>query len=138
MTDMSDVTEARTAEAITAVALDYAEGWYTGDARRMDRACHGDLIKRTLIREGEGWNTGPISTGPAMVRWTAEGGGSEFEGELEYDLQILDVFRDIASVRCLTAEYVDYLQLAKFGDDGWKIVNVLWQLREGEYLPENS
>ena len=35
--------------AIRAAALDYIEGWYTGDAARMERAVHPDLVKRIVV-----------------------------------------------------------------------------------------
>ena len=34
--------------AITKTALDYIEGWYTGDAARMERALHPELAKRMI------------------------------------------------------------------------------------------
>ncbi|MEM7171944.1 MAG: nuclear transport factor 2 family protein [Pseudomonadota bacterium] len=125
------------ATAIRHVALDYVQGWYSANAARMDRALHQNFAKRTVVRSPDGaqWTTGPTSEKKMMVDWTREGGGSAWAGELEYDIEILDVFRDIASVRCVSPEYVDHLQLAYFGEDGWQIVNVLWQLREGDYDP---
>lgn len=127
-------------EEIRRVAMDYAEGWYTGDPERMARACHDDFVKRTLVRkdESDGWTSGPVSTKAALVAWTAEGGGSQLGLDLEYEIEVLDIFRDIASVRCLSAEYVDYLHLARFGEDGWQIVNVLWQVRQGEFSPSTA
>lgn len=127
-------------DAIVAVAMDYAEGWYTGDAARMERALHDDLIKRTIMPSDDpsGWSVGPISDKPSMVRWTAEGEGRDIPGDRVYDVEVLDVFRDVATVRCLSSEYIDYLHLAKFGDAGWKIVNVMWQLREGDYAGPNA
>ena len=123
-------------DSIRAAAMDYAEGWYTGDAVRMERALHASLMKRTIIRDDQGgWTVNSPSTFDAMVSWTDEGGGTAWQGEESYEVQVLDVFRDIASVRCLSPEYVDLLHLARFGADGWKIVNVLWQLREGNYEP---
>ena len=35
---------------ITRTALDYIEGWYTGDATRMERALHPELAKRIMFR----------------------------------------------------------------------------------------
>ena len=35
-------------EGITAAMLDYAEGWYEGDAARMERCLHPDLAKRVM------------------------------------------------------------------------------------------
>ena len=34
--------------AIRAAALDYLEGWYAGDAARMERSLHPDLAKRIV------------------------------------------------------------------------------------------
>lgn len=67
------------------------------------------------------------------MTWTREGEGTSWKGTKDYDIRILDVFRDIATVRCLSPEYVDHLHLGRFGQDGWKIVNVFWQFREGDY-----
>ena len=134
---MKDHATPEETKALRAVAMDYAEGWYTGDAERMTRALHHDFIKRTLPRDptSGGITTRRASTFADMVAWTREGEGKAFTGEQVYAVEILDVFRDIAAVRCLSAEYVDHLHLARF-DDGWKIVNVLWQLREGEMSPD--
>jgi len=33
------------AAEIEAIARDYGEGWYTGDAARMERALHSELVK---------------------------------------------------------------------------------------------
>ena len=36
--------------AIEACVRDYIEGWYTGDAARMDRALHPELAKRGVLQ----------------------------------------------------------------------------------------
>ena len=44
-------------EAIKQTALDYGQGWYEGNADRMERALHADLAKRVLMpdpRSGKG------------------------------------------------------------------------------------
>ena len=138
MNHMPRTKDRNTEAELKRIAMDYAEGWYTGDAARMEAACHPDMIKRTLIRSGDGWVTGPISTAKAMVEWTAKGGGTDWLGEPLYEIEVLDVFRDMATVRCGSPEYVDHLQLANFGPEGWKIVNVLWQLRKGDFAPSPS
>ena len=43
-------------QEITATALDYAEGWYTGDGDRMRGALHPDLAKR-IVRNGDDGHT---------------------------------------------------------------------------------
>ena len=41
---------------------------------------------------------------------------------------ILDRFNNVAIVKIVAADWVDYLQEAKFNGE-WKIVNVLWELK---------
>ncbi|WP_333835140.1 nuclear transport factor 2 family protein [Rubrimonas sp.] len=127
--------------AIMQAARDYAEGWYSGDAARMRRALHPALEKRTIARDPwrDGWTVrSPATNAEQMVRWTAEGVGAAWTSERLCEVQVQDVFRDIATVRCLSPKYVDYLQLARFGADGWRIVNVLWQLRAGDCEPSSD
>jgi hypothetical protein len=45
---------------IRTAALDYAEGWYTGDGDRMARAVHPELVKRILVTD--------TATGRAFVQ----------------------------------------------------------------------
>jgi hypothetical protein len=132
-----ETTNAETTE-IRKVAMDYAEGWYTGDPDRMARALHPSLVKRTLMQDGSGgWTVNRTSTFDNMVTWTREGEGTAWRGRHAYEVEILDIFRDIATVRCQSPEYVDYLHLGRFGAQGWKIVNVFWQFREGDYQPSD-
>ena len=57
-------------QAIEATVLDYFEGWFDGDAERMERALHPQLAKRAL-RDGN------LSESPApeMVEATSAGIG---------------------------------------------------------------
>lgn len=131
---MKDNTETDDAIAIEAAAMDYAEGWYNGNAERMERALHSSLVKRTLMQDDTGrWTVNRTATFENMIQWTRESEGTAWTGAQVFEVEVLDIFRDVATVRCLSAEYVDYLHLARFGTEGWKIVNVLWQFREGDY-----
>jgi hypothetical protein len=44
------------------------------------------------------------------------------------EVTILDRFEDTANVKIVAADWIDYLQMAKFDGD-WKIINVLWALK---------
>ena len=115
--------------AIRATALDYIEGWYTGDAERMERALHPDLAKRIVWRRGGEEDLGHM-TAAELVGATASGGGARIpEGERQRDVTILDIFRDTAVVKIVARDWVDYLQVAVW-HDRWVIVNVLWELKE--------
>jgi hypothetical protein len=123
--------------AVTQSCLDYAEGWYNADAERMQRCLHPDLVKRTLMRDPQAgsWILRRPANAEMMVAFTQQGGGSVVpESQRVYEVIIYDVFRHVACARVVTAEYVDYVQLAKF-DQHWLIVNVLWELREEEVGP---
>ncbi len=112
--------------AIRQAALDYIEGWYNGDAARMDRALHKELAKRIIHSVG-GTEQFTSLTKAQMVEATQKGGGKNRPAETRnIKVDILDVYRDIASVRTECADFIDYLQLAK-SEGQWKIVNVLWQ-----------
>ena len=112
--------------AIRQTALDYIEGWYEANAERMDRALHKELAKRTIFAGG-GTERFVSLTKAQMVEATQKGGGkARPAGTRNIKVEILDVYRDIASVRTECADFVDYLHLAK-SEGQWKIVNVLWQ-----------
>jgi len=116
--------------AIRAAALDYIEGWYAGDAARMERALHPQLAKR-IVRRGEGSVTLGDMTAEQLVQATGAGYGTRTPAaEQQKDVTILDVFRNAAVVKVVARDWVDYLQIARWEDD-WRIVNVLWEMKPG-------
>jgi hypothetical protein len=116
--------------AIRGAALDYIEGWYAGDAERMERALHPDLAKRIVRVDPAGGRARVDHMGALqLVQGTRAGYGRETPpGEQQKDVTILDVFGNAASVKVVASEWVDYLHLGKVGDR-WVIVNVLWELK---------
>ena len=116
-------------EAIKATALDYIEGWYEGNAERMERALHPDLAKRIVRTNAQGQSgLGQMST-MSLVQGVKRGGGKDTPKEKQQkDVTILDVFGGAASVKVVASEWVDYLHIAKF-NGRWVIVNVLWELK---------
>ena len=112
--------------AIERVAVDYIEGWYEGNAERMDRALHPELVKRAMIEDAEGKEFFQNLTKPDMVKATEGGGGSKIPaGERGIAVTVLDVYRTIATVRVESGSFIEYLHLGKTEGD-WKIVNVIW------------
>ena len=118
---MSIVTEKDT---ITQTVLDYYEGWFDGDVFRIGRALHPDLVKR-CPGEDEAARLG-ITTKERMLELTARGKGKADAPDRRIDIQIEDVYGDIASVTTSTEPYHEYIHLVRTRD-GWKIANVLWQ-----------
>jgi hypothetical protein len=118
--------------AIRQAALDYVEGWYERDQKRVKQAVHPELAKRIVWRTGE---QDRLSSQGAdgLVRRTGQGAGRGPRapvGERRKDVEILDRYHNIAMVRVGSNEFVDYLHVAKWRGD-WKIVNILWDLRPG-------
>ena len=61
-------------------------------------------------------------------RWRSGDGKKTPKEDQQKDVTILDVFGKMASVKLETANWVDYMQLAKY-DGEWLIVNILWELK---------
>ena len=119
--------------AIREAVIDYVDGWWAGDAERMERSLHPDLVKRSVwTHEGTGRSMLNSSTKSAMVEYTRAGGGSaEIERKGEVEVQLVALEGHIANVIATSARYVDYLHLAKW-DGRWVIVNVLWGGRSAD------
>jgi hypothetical protein len=117
--------------ALRGTALDYIEGWYGADAGRMSRALHPELLKRIHLAAPDGEGSYVQTMGRSqLVTSTGLGGGSETpQGERRSEVRILDVFRGAAVIRVSATDFVDYLNLVRT-EEGWKILNVLWELRE--------
>lgn len=114
--------------AIRQAALDYIEGWYGGDAARVERAVHPLLAKRIVFRFPDGDEITETSA-KKLAQQTERGGGSGTpEEERRADVKILDIFEGAASVRVDATGWIDYLHLAKV-DGRWMILNVLWETR---------
>ena len=129
-TGVSDVDKT----AIKQTALDYIEGWYSGDAERMENALHPDLAKRIVrVSSDNKFNRLDQMSAMSLVQGTKRGGGKQTPKEKQLkDVTILDVFENAASVKIVASGWIDYLHIAKF-NGRWVIVNVLWELK-----PENK
>ena len=115
--------------AIRQTALDYIEGWYEGNAERMERALHPELAKRIARTDQQGRTRLDQMSALSLVQGTRRGGGKSTPKERQQkDVTILDVYENAASVKVVAADWIDYLHLAKF-NGRWVIVNVLWELK---------
>jgi hypothetical protein len=109
---------------ITAAVLDYFEGWFDGDAARMERALHPGLAKRALREDGR---TLDVTTAEWMIDATAQGvGRARDPGDRRIEVEVHEVYGTIANVTVRSAVYREYVQLIRTSD-GWRIVNTLWR-----------
>lgn len=118
------------ADAIKSTALDYIEGWYEGNAERMERALHPELAKRIVLTDPASGRSRLDSMGAmTLVQRVKAGGGTKTPKEQQQkDVTILDIYENAACVKVVAASWIDYLQVAKF-NGRWVIVNVLWELK---------
>ncbi len=112
--------------AIRRTALDYIEGWYQGDAARMERALHPDLVKRAPMPLPTGKEVLNGASKYSMVEATRAGFGTKSpNAKQKIEVIVFDIHDKIASAKVVSGDFVDYLHLLKTEGE-WKIVNVLW------------
>jgi hypothetical protein len=106
--------------------FDYITGWYAGDSSQMKLALHPKLLKRRVISTSEVQNvTYDWMINAVIAGWTR----IDNIKQAQKDIQILDQTEDMASIKVISNDFVDYLHLAKF-DNQWKIVNALWEYKK--------
>ncbi|MBI1766377.1 MAG: nuclear transport factor 2 family protein [Acidobacteria bacterium] len=117
-------------EAIKQTALDYIEGYYDGNAERMERSLHPDLAKRIVRADpSSGKNRLENMTAARLVQVTQMRKDKPTPKEKQQkDVTILDLYENSASVKIVAADWIDYLHVSKF-DGRWVIVNVLWEMK---------
>jgi hypothetical protein len=120
METVESPTTSSDAAAVVAAALDYFEGWFDGDEARMERALHPNFVKR---RAGDELG---ITTKERMLELTRGGDGKEDAADRTLDVEVEDLYGDIASVTVRSAVYREYLHLVRTSA-GWKIANALWR-----------
>lgn len=115
--------------AIKQAALDYAEGWYEGNADRMERALHPDLAKRIVRTNEKGQSRLDQMSAMSLVQAARAGYGKQTpKDQQRKEVTILDVYRGAATVKLEMQGWFDYLHVAKF-NGRWVIVNVLWETK---------
>jgi hypothetical protein len=119
------------AAAIRACLLDYFEGWFDGDADRMDRALHPGLAKHALNQDATRSGMLDVTTKDEMVEATRRGQGKQRDTpDRGIRSDILGVSGDIASASVHSTVYVEYALLARTSD-GWRITGTLWRWADG-------
>ena len=112
--------------AVAAVAQNYMDAYYTADSARMQKALHPDFHKRTL-KTVNGHTEISEDTVQSMVEGVRLGSGKEIPpAERVQKIEVLDVYRDAASVKVVTGPWVDYMHLSKLNGE-WRVLDVVLQ-----------
>lgn len=112
--------------AVAAVAKNYMDAYYTADAARMQKALHPDFHKRTL-ENINGHAEISEDTVQSMVEGVRLGSGKEIPvADRVKSIEVLDVYRDVASVKVVTGRWIDYMHLSKLNGE-WRVLDVVLQ-----------
>jgi hypothetical protein len=118
-----------TEEGVRATVADYVDGWFDGDAARMERALHPELVKRCRGVEGDDPDALETLSATDMIAATADGVGvGEDAPYRQISVEIVYLAGGIAGVICTCHRYVDLLHLIEM-PEGWRIVNAVWRPR---------
>jgi hypothetical protein len=116
-------------DAITRTALDYIEGFYTGDAARMERALHPQLAKRIMrVDPATGAPRLDQQDAARLIAITKSRAGATPPAKQQKDVTVLDVYGNAATVKVVANDWIDYLHVVKW-EGRWQIVNVLWEMK---------
>jgi hypothetical protein len=116
-------------EAIKRTALNYAEGWYEGNAEKMESSLHPDLAKRIARTNDKGQTRLDQMSAMSLVQGTRGGFGKQTpKEEQQKDVTVLDVTGGAATVKLEMRDWVDYMHIAR-SNGKWLIVNVLWEMK---------
>ncbi|WP_299363611.1 nuclear transport factor 2 family protein [Winogradskyella sp.] len=112
--------------AIKNTVKDFIEGWYEGDAKRMENSLHPDVVSKIVIRSDKGIRLGRF-TAEKLVTLTRQGGGTDVpKEEQRKNIKILEIYQNMASARVLAYDAMEFLHLAKWEGE-WKIMNILFE-----------
>ncbi len=112
-------------DGVEQAALDYIEGYTTGDAERHARAYHPECIKRRYVTDAEtGIDELLVMSPRTMADYAALSEMSDCETEVIIDA----ISEDIASVRVYSCRWVDFLHVVKARGE-WKLFHVTWHGR---------
>jgi hypothetical protein len=100
-TVIAETTPADESGAIKKTALDYIEGWYAGDAARMEGALHSELAKRMVSTDATtGRSLLNQMSAMTLVQRTREGIGKKIPQDRQLkEVTILDRFNNAAVVK---------------------------------------
>ena len=119
--------------AVRRAALDYLEGFYEGDASKLERSVRPEVVKYGFGRGSDGGVSGSVMTFEQMLSFAAsvKASGRTRPASDPKEVEILDILDQTAAVKVTAYWGSDYMQLAKY-DGKWMILHVLWQAPSGD------
>jgi hypothetical protein len=108
--------------------LDYVEGVYEVDPKKIERSVHPDLAKRGFyVKRGEtAYSQAPMTFTELVELSKRYYAKTKPPQNAPKEIVIFDRLDQTASAKLTAAWGIDYMHLAKY-EGKWMIVNVLWQ-----------
>ena len=122
--------------AIKETTLNYIEGYFYKDAKRMEKALHPELVKRSIQKSKDGHEF-VVNRGASFMIMAAANNSNRHasnpDGPIESIVEIYDIVGNAANVKVSTNQYdfIDYLHVGKYNNE-WKIINVFWASKPKE------
>ena len=112
--------------AIAAVAQSYMDAYYTANPEQMAHALHPEFHKRTL-HTVNGHIEISEDTVQSMIEGARLGGGKNVPlNERVQKIEVLDVYKNAASVKVVTGRWTDYMLLSQYKGE-WRVLDVVLQ-----------
>ncbi|MGA7379991.1 MAG: nuclear transport factor 2 family protein [Terriglobales bacterium] len=110
--------------AVRATVTDYIEGYFTGDAARMQKSLHPHYLKHVI----HGDIPMRKKNASQMMRDVRSEGVPDLpQAARTEQISVLDVSGDMASVKLVTPRWTDYVTLSRL-DGEWKILSVVQRI----------
>jgi hypothetical protein len=124
--NLQATTQQKTSDdaAVRSTVTDYIEGYYTGDAARMEKTLHPHYLKHVLHGNIPMTET---TASQLMQGIRSKGAPNLPQAERTEQISVLDVSGDIASTKLVTPHWVDYITLSK-SDGQWRILSVVQRI----------
>jgi hypothetical protein len=100
----------------------------------MEAALYYDIAKRYITPEENGRNYVREMSSLLLVQLSRDKKDESIEhGKLEYDIDIYDIYGQIATAKLETQyfNFIDYFHLGKINGK-WQIVNIIWVYKDQE------
>jgi len=112
--------------AVISVTEKYIQAFYQGKPEWLKETLHPELIKRTIKSFPDSEKFIVTNGKSEMVELSKVfNANGKFDDQSRADIEVLDLYNNMASVKLTAEKWIDYLHLIKLNGK-WQIVNVIW------------
>ena len=119
-------TSADQRAAIKTVAQNYMDSYYTADVAGMQQTLHPEFHKRSLRTVNGQLEITEDSVQSILEGVRAGTGKNVPQADRIQKIEVLDIYKDAASVKVVTGRWIDYMHLSKLNGE-WRVLDVVLQ-----------